>query len=198
MLRGFRNMVVWGLPDRVNPKTGEIIEHEWRDRAGELDPKYAAWSLDSLDADSAKEIEKIDIEAVSRLEHMKCPDCGKQLHGGEALPRKLLNMVIKEPVGAGYYRLEPKGAMVRPTASNNDAFKVDYQSLKSARGDDIVIQAEISRNKRRAAYISECLRLEIDWKTTARRRSVYDSYWDDPSSEGFEENNFLENNENSN
>jgi len=85
-LRGFRNMVVWG-------------RGLW---AGQ-----AAWSLADLKGKAKAEVEGLDIEAIDALVNKVCPVCGKPLVWGEALPIGLLNMVEKEDLGAGYWRVLP-------------------------------------------------------------------------------------------
>jgi len=88
-LRGFRNMVVWGRGQWDGPPV---------------------WSLADLQGKPKAEVEELDIEAINNLAAGVCPVCGKALTWGEALPIGLLNMVEKQPLGAGYYRL----ADVRP------------------------------------------------------------------------------------
>ncbi|GAI65697.1 unnamed protein product, partial [marine sediment metagenome] len=91
-IKGFRNMVVWG-------------RGEW---GGDT-----AWSLEDLDGKAKEDVEQLDLGAVNSLIDNICPDCGKGLKWGTALPIALLDMVKKEDLGAGYYRLEtrppPKG-----------------------------------------------------------------------------------------
>jgi len=50
-------------------------------------------------------VEGLDIQAIDALVKKVCPVCGIALTWGEALPIGLLNMVEKQPLGAGYYRL---------------------------------------------------------------------------------------------
>ncbi|MBA7577208.1 hypothetical protein ES708_19054 [subsurface metagenome] len=86
-IRGFRNMVVWG-------------RGEW---GGE-----PAWNLEDLDGKAKSDVDGMDLGAVNSLIENICPDCGKELRWGVALPIALLGMVKKEDLGAGYYRLETR------------------------------------------------------------------------------------------
>jgi len=86
-LRGFRNMVVWG-------------RGQWDDSADS-----AAWSLADMGGKARAEVEGLDVEAVNSLGSGKCPVCGEPIKWGKPLPIRLLNMVEKQPLGAGYYRL---------------------------------------------------------------------------------------------
>lgn len=83
-LRGFRNMVVWG-------------RGQWDNEP--------AWSLADLKGKARAAVEGLDIQAIDALVKKVCPVCGIALTWGEALPIGLLNMVEKQPLGAGYYRL---------------------------------------------------------------------------------------------
>jgi len=83
-LRGFRNMVVWG-------------RGQWDNEP--------CWSLADLGGKAKAEVEGLDIEAINSLGSGICPICGAALVWGEALPIGLLDMVDKQPLGAGYYRL---------------------------------------------------------------------------------------------
>ncbi|MBA7537916.1 hypothetical protein ES705_30188 [subsurface metagenome] len=83
-LWGFRNMVVWGR--------------------GQWDGE-AVWSLSDLGGEAKAEVEGLDIEAINSLVSGVCPVCGLALTWGEALPIGLLDMVDKQSLGAGYWRL---------------------------------------------------------------------------------------------
>lgn len=83
-LRGFRNMVVWGR--------------------GQWDSE-PSWSLDELSGKAKAEVEGFDVQAIESLGSGVCPVCGEALVWGEALPIGLLDMVDKQDLGAGYYRL---------------------------------------------------------------------------------------------
>lgn len=152
LLRGFRNMVVWGLPDRVDKKTGELILREWRDHGGVLDDKDACWSISDMDSSAKAELEGVDLEAVSRLESMTCPDCGKTLRGHGALPRFCLKAVPSTPLGAGYHRLEPKPALncaPGPTTGPPPG-EIDWQYRKLMRGDYFRFNLAMAKARKRA------------------------------------------------
>jgi hypothetical protein len=83
-LRGFRNMVVWGRGLWDGPPV---------------------WSLAELDGKAKAEVEGLEIEAIDSLGAGVCPVCGEGVIWGGVLPMGLLNMVQKEDLGAGYYRL---------------------------------------------------------------------------------------------
>jgi hypothetical protein len=102
-LRGFRNMVVWGR--------------------GQWDGE-PSWSLADLGGKARAEVDGLDIEAINSLRAGVCPVCSKPLVWGEALPIGSLNMVEKQPLGAGYYRL----ADVRPLPVA-DKFNPQYPLL---------------------------------------------------------------------
>jgi hypothetical protein len=81
-LRGFRNMVVWG-------------RNLWE---GML-----AWSLEELN--SVREVKNMDVKAIDSLSSKVCPVCGKPIKWQPVLPIALLDMVEKQHLGAGYWRL---------------------------------------------------------------------------------------------
>ena len=89
-LRGFRNMVVWG-------------RGQWADL--KKNPEAAVWTLADLKGKAKAEVEGLDIESIDALAQKTCPVCGEAVSWGEALPIGLLNMVQKQDLGAGYYRL---------------------------------------------------------------------------------------------
>jgi len=97
-LRGFRNMVVWGR--------------------GQWDGS-PVWSLADLQGKAKAEVEELNIEAIEALADKRCPVCSSAVVWGEALPVGLLDMVEKQPLGAGYYRL----ADVRPPPGLPDDVK---------------------------------------------------------------------------
>jgi hypothetical protein len=153
LLRGFRNMVVWGRPDKVDKLTGEVIPLEWRDHGGELAESDAAWSLSDLNSEFEPDLEG-EFASVSKLESMLCPACKKPLRGGKALPRKLLELVPFVPLGAGYYQLEDKRALAGP-ARASPVVKTNWQDIKKARGEIIRSEVRVETSKRRAAWILE-------------------------------------------
>ncbi|GAI44522.1 unnamed protein product, partial [marine sediment metagenome] len=69
-LRGFRNMVVWGRPDKVDKNTGEIAVREWR-----LSGVDVAWSLADLGGKAREVVEDLDIRAIESLVAGVCPVC---------------------------------------------------------------------------------------------------------------------------
>lgn len=83
-LRGFRNMVVWG-------------RGQWDNEP--------SWSLADLKGEVKAELEGLDIRAIEALAEKHCPVCGEPIEWSKALPIGLLDMVDKQPLGAGYYRL---------------------------------------------------------------------------------------------
>ena len=83
-LRGFRNMKVWGR--------------------GLWDGE-PSWTLESLHGKARVAVADLDVEAIECLAHSICPECGKPLTWGKVLPVGLLDMVEKQSLGAGYYRL---------------------------------------------------------------------------------------------
>ncbi|MDI6815543.1 MAG: hypothetical protein QMC90_05670, partial [Dehalococcoidales bacterium] len=97
-LWGFRNMVVWGR--------------------GQWDGK-AVWSQDNLSSPYQGEEEGLDVEAINSLKDGICPVCGKALTWGQALPIGLLNIVEKQCLGVGYYRLTD----MRPPPELSDDIK---------------------------------------------------------------------------
>jgi len=129
-LRGFRNMVVWG-------------RGLW---AGQ-----AAWSLADLKGKAKAEVEGLDIEAIDALVNKVCPVCGKPLVWGEALPIGLLNMVEKEDLGAGYWRLLPD---VSPPWGLPEDVKFRLYWMELIHRAEVQVAAE--RARREAAIEAEC------------------------------------------
>ncbi len=118
-LRKFRNMVVWGLPDRLDKETGEIIANEWRDKGGILADNDAVWSMDDLDSEDKSELEEMNTEAILSIgagecpgiDEDKCQACNhRQLKPwSQALPLQLFDVKDFTELGAGYYCRKTKG-----------------------------------------------------------------------------------------
>lgn len=183
-LHGFRNMVVWGRPDRIDKETGEILENEWRDRAGDLSDSDAVWSVEDLDQEDQEILDEIDVKAVQSIGSGICPECGRELKWSDALPSVLLKEVVKTPLGVGYYRLEDKNARAGPGRPLNYE-KISEKDLKKARGDNDRLEKLVNMARRSAVFISQCLDYGIDHQSNSVHCKTYDAYWDNPESEGF-------------
>jgi len=112
-LRGFRNQSWWG-------------SGQWN---GEI-----AWSLDDLSGEAKKELEGMDIEAVTALNEGKSPYTGGRVYWGPVLPINILlggeividtgveRVRLKMPgmkrraLGAGYYELEKVDQLLQNVA----------------------------------------------------------------------------------
>lgn len=108
-LHKFRNMVVWGR----GKWTGDPV-----------------WSLDQLHGKAKKQAETLNFEAISALENGICPVCGEPLKWSRALPVGLLEMVEKQDLGGGYYRLAdrpPPG----PGLPDQDKKKLQMRELQT-------------------------------------------------------------------
>jgi len=125
-LRGFRNMVVWG-------------RGQWDDAP--------VWSLADLQGDISPEI---DAPAVESLAAGVCPVCGKGLTWGEALPVGLLNVVEKQSLGAGYWRL----ADIRSPHGLADDVKQRLYWLELIHRAEV--QVAVERAEREAGIEAEC------------------------------------------
>jgi hypothetical protein len=82
-LRNFRNMVVWG--------------RDWH--------QEPAWDVDKIARTDVETGEAIDVGAIENIVNGKCHVCGTAIHWEKALPVQLLELVNKESLGAGYYRI---------------------------------------------------------------------------------------------
>ena len=145
-------MVVWGRPDRVNKTTGEIIEREWRDRAGELADDLAAWSLDELASQDKQVLEGLNVQAIESLGKSLCPVCHRPVKWSQALPISLLKAVDTESLGGGYYHITTKYARAGPARVLAPA-KIDWRELKKARGDYARVEEFKKMAKQRVKWL---------------------------------------------
>jgi rRNA maturation protein Nop10 len=83
-LYNFRNNVAWG---------------KWDDSP--------AWSLEDLHGKARKDVAGLDVHAIESLGSGVCPECGEPIKWGHAMPMGLLDMVEKQSLGAGYWRILP-------------------------------------------------------------------------------------------
>lgn len=82
-LRNFRNMVVWG--------------RDWG--------QEPVWDVDKIDRTDVDTGEIINVGAIEKIVNGACHICGAAIHWDNALPAKFLDLVDKESLGAGYYRI---------------------------------------------------------------------------------------------
>lgn len=84
-LRGFRNMVVWGLK-------------QWRDA-----PKWDTKPFTRIDRETG---EPADVDAIENIVNGECHVCRAHIEWSKPLPMQLLELVEKRSLGAGYYALD--------------------------------------------------------------------------------------------
>ena len=138
-LRGFRNMVVWGR--------------------GQWDGQ-PCWSLADLRGKAKAEVEGLDIEAINSLGSGICPVCGSALVWGRALPIGLLDMVDKQELGAGYYRLADNKSPP-PVA---DDVKQRLYWLELIHRAEVQVAAEWAEAEARAAAHEEAEYQAVFWR----------------------------------